>query len=412
MASTTLAVPSAPALRPVAASDSPPRARWAYPFGLFQAASHSADSLVLLYAATLGASLQMVALIDALGSMASVLGLLVLGRLADRLGSRGWLFMAPFGCAGLAALGLATATTPLVLLAMAIVWGFVFVGPMPLASVFITRRFRPAAWASQQIRHGSIITVGAAVGLAASIAWLGGTKPMWGEVTSMRGFFLIAAGASFVAALAAGLWLRRSGAAGAAPAPPPRETAAPYNDRLKALFLVTTVSFLGMGMAGTLLPVYLIRELHAEGYKVMAASLAFMLAGSLAFPSVGRIMSRLLPLRLFALAVSGRGLLLLFIGAAGLLLPNSGAQALVILLMAGCGVCSAMTLASSSTRLVSLAPFGRKGIASGQNSALSFTAMAAGAVLAGAVAQHLGFFAAYALAASLLFSASALALRL
>lgn len=400
---------------------------WAYAYALHQTASNPTDGLILVYAALIGMRPTGVAAVDAIGSVGSVLGLLTVGWMADKLGARRFVLAGLLAAAGAIMIAVAITTRPMPLIGLALIWGFFFAAPNPMASVVITRLFHKSSWSDQQVRLSTLTSLGQAVGMALAIVWLIGAGHFWTDTIAVRLFFVIAAGLSFAAALIAivaypkgtsmpsseGAPASRVMAAPVKPVSsrgPVRE--APYNDRFKSLLLITGAMYLGLGMVGTVLPVYLTQELHAKSYMTMIGSFGLVLTATLGLRAIGQGMARLASLRFYAVAIGARGALVLAIGLTALVLPTRIAPYAVIALMPVIGLCSAAISASSSTRLVNLAPAGHKGGASGQYSAVTFVAMTIGAFVGGFCAQVFGFLPAFALAAGWLFIASALALRL
>lgn len=421
---------SAVATRPRVGVEAPRlqrRSTWTYSFLLFHMFADSGDMLILVYASVLGMAPTQVGVVDALGSLGSITGLILVGKLSDRFGPQRWLLMLTLGAPALIMLGIAASHSPLLILLIAPVWGVVFAAPSPISSVVITNLFKRSERTQQQVRLSAHSIMGNSGGLVLALVWLAIAGHFWGDQQSIRMLYVIGAVLS-VAAVFLG-WYGLKGfkreqhdvtsfylahihqqqphvVAHWRPAP------APYSDRLKSLFVVTLVLYLGLGMSATLIPLYMTQKLHVASYAAMAPSMASALVMTVVLPRIGLSMSKPLSTRLSALAMAGRAGLMLLVGSVSFFASGLPAVGIVVVLMAVIGLCAAATSVANSTRLVSMLSSRHAGSTAGQYTALTFLSLAAGALLAGWVAQQFGFFPAYAVAAGWLLVAAALTLRL
>ncbi len=422
-----------------------------YSYGLYNSVATSCDTLLLVFSAVvLGASIGVTGLIDALGYAGSLAGVLIMGRLADKFHSQRFLIVGGFLATSACLVAMALTNQILLVLPIGTIWGFVIVAHKPSASVLITRLFPRNEWATQQLRLGRFNDLGSTAGLAFTILWLSLAKPAMGDATSMRIVFVIGACIALLAAASAWILLpgpKHPGEHQARPSGKPegagdlvsawsltgqvstvrdynkglastrRENIVkperrPYGDRLTGFLFVTIVLYMGVGMAATLLPVFLATHLDAPSYKVLGATLLFFLASSMTYPIVDKILPVVYALRLHAVASLSRGIIVFLMGIVGLLMPPSPAQWMIILLTAMSGVCWAAVSGAASSRVVLISPIGRKGEAAGSYSAVGQIGAFFGALIGGYFAPKVGYFPAFSLAALLIFIASALSLRM
>ena len=413
-----------------------------FSFALFKMATSSVDTVLLVFAAALGASATTVSIVDAVGSIGSVAGLMVVGALADKVGPRRWFLGLLLAAPALVMFAFASTSSMSLLIGLAAVWGVLFVGPLPLTSVIVTRSFSPDRWSQQQVRLTTMNTLGTSLGMAVAVVWLGVGGHLLGELAALRIFFLIGVVLLVCSTLTGLHWLRGAGTAGDQtlghgrkhePTRPaasgngarygrlsPRgeerervaEPRAPYSDRLKSVFVINAVYFMGLGMSVAVIPVYLRSQLNAPVFLMMSASVASSLASTFCTPVIGRIMSKPMSLRLFPMVIGARGLLLIAVGLVGFVFSDMIAIGAVVLLMAGVGICSAAAAVSTSMRVVRFAPPGMVGNTTGRYTAVTFLALAAGSLLGGVIAEQVGFQYVFALSAIWLFLAALLSVRL
>ncbi|MSQ26135.1 MAG: MFS transporter [Dehalococcoidia bacterium] len=418
---------------------------WVYSFSLFKMASDSVDTVLLVFAAALGASATTVALVDAVGDIGAVVGLVVIGGLADKLGPRWWFLGLLLACPALVMFGFAATSSIALIIGLSVVWGIVFVGPMPLTSVIIMRSFPQHRWSEQHVRISTMNTLGTTMGMVVAVVWLGIGEHFLGDLAALRIFFMIGVGLIVASTVTGLFWLGRAGSAPdptlvrvskyqaarpaasgngaryghAVPAGEPlgekeRRAAsrAPYSDRLKSVFVVNGVYFIGLGMSVSVIPVYLRSQLNAPVFLMMSAAVASSLASTFSMPFIGRAMSKPMSLRLFPVAIGVRGLLLIAVGLVGFVLPQHVALGAVVLCMVGVGVCGAAVSVCTSLRVSRFAPPGMVGSTSGRYTALTFLALAVGSVAGGVIAEHVGYSYVFALSALWLFVAAVLSVRL
>ena len=432
---------SAPAVAAVQ-KDKPAVSRhWVYSFSLFKMASDSVDTVLLVFAAALGASATTVALVDAVGDIGAVVGLVVIGGLADKLGPRWWFLGLLMACPALVMFGFAATSSIALIIGLSVVWGIVFVGPMPLTSVIIMRSFPQHRWSEQHVRISTMNTLGTTMGMVVAVVWLGIGELLFGDLAALRIFFMIGVGLIVTSTVTGLFWLGRAGSAPdptlarsskykaarpaasgngaryghAAPAGEnehPAARRAPYSDRLKSVFLVNAVYFVGLGLSVSVIPVYLRTQLNAPVFLMMSAAVASSLASTFSMPFIGRAMSKPMSLRLFPVAIGGRALLMIAVGLVGFVLPQHVALGAVVLCMVGVGVCGAAASVCTSLRVSRFAPPGMAGSTSGRYTALTFLALAVGSVAGGVIAEHAGYTYVFVLSAIWLFVAARLSVRL
>ena len=411
--------------------------RWPFAFNFYSIAVSASDTLLLVFASALGAGVGLVAMIEALGDLLSAIAPFGVGKVVDKVRSPRKYLAIVFAAAATLMIAFAITSEPIVLLALCVGWGIVFVAAGPMVPIVLTRLFRRSEWATQQSRLSSMNSLGTALGFGICVLWLFVGGGLVGEANSIRVLFVLGAILCGFATLFALLWLRPADqqrhehAPISASAPPMGERLAPasthrksavvttagkkkmiYTDGLKNLFFTTMVLFFGIGIMGGIYPAYMRQELGAEVYKIVIGSTVFNLAAGLAMPHVAHNMGKMMPARLHALGSLGRSGAFLAIGLVGLILSGTPAHLAVIGLMAFSGLTWAATATAGGNRLVYLAPTGQKGAVSGHFTAFSFMALAAGAVVGGQVAGFFGYFAAFAIASICAFIASFLAIRL
>ncbi|MBI2867782.1 MAG: MFS transporter [Chloroflexi bacterium] len=184
-------------------------------------------------------------------------------------------------------------------------------------------------------------------------------------------------------------------------------------DSLKLYYATVLVILLGYAMTTTVLPVFIARHLGAPGYMALAATAALYGFSTLSYGVLAKQVDHIHPLRMQAIAVTGRGLLFLALGLlAFITLPLYASLVILLCLIALSGIAWAAINVAGVTRVARLAPVGRQGEAVGFYQSAYYGGTIVGALLGGTVAQFAGLPEVFAVAGGLSLLATLMLLKL
>ena len=191
------------------------------------------------------------------------------------------------------------------------------------------------------------------------------------------------------------------------------ESREPFQDSLLLYYFSTLVLYVSFGMATTMLPVFVVRELGAPGSVALAATAFLVTSSTLAYTTLARQLDHSNPLRMQTIATLVRGIVFVCIALLGMLgLPGVLSLTLLLPLIILSGVAWAAINVSAVVRTVLLAPSNRRGEAVGFYQVAYYGGMILGALSGGAIAQSVGFVTVFWVAAGLCFLAMLLLLKL
>lgn len=164
--------------------------------------------LIPLFAYALGGSLVDVGIIAAATSIASVPAFILWGALSDRLHRRRAFLVLGFAGSTLSFAAMAASGTMAQFYLANLLFGFLAAAAAPVSVVLVMETSERKQWPARVARLSRIGGVGWVVGLAAGAAWLGVSTAALGELMAMRILFLAGAGLGLLAAAFATAWVR------------------------------------------------------------------------------------------------------------------------------------------------------------------------------------------------------------
>jgi MFS family permease len=182
--------------------------RWAYSYLPQGMAGGATSALIPLYTVAIGGHLATVGIIAAATSLASVPAFILWGGLSDRLERRKVFLLIGFLGTALSFLAMALSPTlPAFYLANLLI-GFLGAASAPVGVVLVMETAEERAWPARLAFLSRVTGVGWIAGLSVGVAWLAIGPTFVGDVSAMRGLFVIGAALAFASAGLAALWLR------------------------------------------------------------------------------------------------------------------------------------------------------------------------------------------------------------
>ncbi|SFG07339.1 Major Facilitator Superfamily protein [Halopelagius inordinatus] len=406
---------------------------WLLGWGLGYASVGAASLLVPLYAIDLGAGALLVSLVAATAAFAGVPGAILWGRLVATTKRR-----RPFVLVALALTAAVLVTMPFyespwtVLVANAALW-FVVAAAAPVLNIIVVEGYETSAWSERFGLLNHYQGYGWLGGLVVGAVWSAVAGPVGFEPLRAKRLFFVAGGVAALAGLfVVYLWYpekptiseRRfvrlaeqftgNGMLGrsvrAVPFGPQRVYWALRDIRggrgklrsrfprpLTRYLLAATVFFTGFAVFFGPLPAYLTEAGYSTD-QVFGLFVASSAASAVSYTRVGSLAARLDPWRLQTGALLSRVVAFPLVAFVGVLAPPTGVVAAGVLFFA-IGVTWAVISITATGLVTSLAPDSVRGEALGAYTALGSLGGGVGSILGGAVADGLGYGAAFGAAA-------------
>lgn len=394
--------------------------RWLYAWGLGSVAHGGASLLVPLYIVSLGASPFDLGVLAASAAFAGVPGALLVGRIADRTGTRRAVVVASLAVA--AAVLVVVPTTrvvPFVIAANAVLW-FAAAAAAPVLTLLVVADVPEKRWGSRYALLNVYQGYGWAAGLVLGAVWVAAVASVSSQTTAQRTFFGACAVAAGGAAVLGARWLpadeaaplpenprrfarviartRRLNVRGATvPLTPgrlywttrsldPSVLADRFSPELATYYGAVVLFFTGFAAFFAPLPLYLVDRGFGSGV-VFGLYLASSLGAAAVYGSVGELAERHDLTLLQITGLVARGIAFPAVALLGTALAASLFGLLVVgLLFVVIGVAWAVIAVSATTLVTRLAPAPLRGEALGVYLALSALAGGVGSVVGGLLA--------------------------
>jgi MFS family permease len=174
-----------------------------------------------------------------------------------------------------------------------------------------------------------------------------------------------------------------------------------FKESLIIYFASTFALFLGFGMANTIMPMFITRQLGAPSYVAILSTAVFISSATVSYGYISKEINYITPIRMQSIAIFLRALIFIAIGFLGILFSGLPAIVLLLMLVASSGAAWAALTVAGSTRTALLAPDSRRGEAMGIHSSLINLGTIVGALCGGLTAQQIGFVPVFEIAAAL-----------
>ncbi|HEY7589015.1 MAG TPA: MFS transporter [Thermoplasmata archaeon] len=181
--------------------------RWFYSYLPQGIAGGATSPLIPLFAYALGASLAEVGIIAAATSIASVPAFILWGWLSDKTKRRKVFLLLGFIGTGVSFLAMAVSFTLPEFYLSNLLIGFVGAASAPVGAVLVMETSPREAWPRKLALLSQLTGIGWIVGLSVGVVWLTLGPHLLGEVSAMRGLFVIGAALGALSGLMVGAWL-------------------------------------------------------------------------------------------------------------------------------------------------------------------------------------------------------------
>lgn len=373
-----------------------------YPFAFYYAGVAGPDNLTTPLVMTLGLGAAVAGSLDSTQGLAIAASSAVLGKLADRLPSTSRSIVYAFLLAAFTAGLLAFTSNFVPLLVLVALLGFSIGAAQVLPLVLMAKTTPPQHLADANAAFQRVITVGSTVGLGVIALALWTMQDRLNAALAFRWIFLGGAALCILSALAFACSARQATTPLGKDRTPTGPITydnrqgeavgtarAPWSDPLKVHLLTSFPLFVGLGMAGTALPI-LLMHLGGPPFLVIATFILFNIAAVVSYKAAGRAVSNIGTGLLFPATILSRGIVFLLVAGLAFLTPRPVGIFLVVLLMAASGILSASVQVQGYTRSVFAAARGHEGEAVALYSLVTNLGVILGALLGGWLAFQLG----------------------
>jgi MFS family permease len=412
---------------------------WFYAFIPYRFAGGLTVTLVPLYVVqVVEGSVAAVGLVTALAALAAVPSSVLWGNLSDRLARR-----LPFILLGLVGfsvslilMSLGRSVTQVLVISTV---GALFTAAIePAASAFLLDQLPEEEWATGLGRMNQIGGWSFVAGLVAGMMWMALLSGPWGTQAAMRRLLLVAGGVAALSLFFAGAWLREPATVRLRRRFTPQyvgrlttavvERTLTYPIRvlyfvlrptflsevrgylrgaLRRYFLFCLLLFFAINVGFVPFPIFLTDVLGATNAQVFLISLLKSTTDAILYVPMGRIVQRRHGVGLLAQAAAGRVAIFAVLGLLAWIEPGPAVLLPLAVIHVFTGVTWAAIAVSGTTAVARLAPKGLEGRCLGLYNAVIGTAGIFGSLVAGFMAENLGYAASFGAAALLIGLATA-----
>lgn len=186
----------------------------------------------------------------------------------------------------------------------------------------------------------------------------------------------------------------------------------PFKESLIIYFASSLVLFVSFGMANTIMPMFVTRQLGAPGFVAVLATAVFVTSATVSYGYISKEINYITPIRMQSLAIALRAIAFVCIGFVGVIIPGMGGVVVLLVLVAISGISAAALTVAGTMRTALLAPESRRGEAMGIHNSVIQAGIIIGSLCGGTIAQQIGYVPVFEIAAGLSVAAMAMLLKL